>query len=148
MNLGGYDIGDDVVILGSGDVGQIVARQLIQAGRRVTAIIEREDRLGGLPRNRRECVEAFHIPVLFQSTVDEILGTDRVRGVMVRHLPTGRRRELPCGTLVTALGLIPDRALCRGLAKDGVLPDWLLLRGNCDYVHDMVDSVVHEASRL
>ncbi len=145
MNLGGYDIGDDVVILGSGDVGQIMARQLAQAGKRVAAIIEQRDRLGGLPRNRRDCVEAYRIPVLLRCTVDEILGTSRVRGVMVRHLSTGRRWELSCGALLTALGLIPDRALCEELLKDGALPDWLRLCGNCDYVHDMVDSVVREA---
>ncbi len=147
MNLGGYDIGDGVVIMGSGDVGQIMARQLAQAGKRVVAIIEQRDQLGGLPRNRRDCVEAYRIPVLLQCTVDEILGAGRIRGVMVRHLPTGRRWELPCGTLLTALGLIPDRALCRELLEDGALPEWLRLCGNCDYVHDMVDSVVREAAQ-
>lgn len=148
MNTGRYDIGNSIVILGSGDVGQIMARQLTLAGKRVVAVIEQKPRLGGLPRNRRECLEAFQIPFILRSTVDEILGEGRVRGVMVRDLPTGRRRELACDTLLTALGLIPDRALCRSLAGDGPLPSWLRLCGNCDYVHDMVDSVIKEAASL
>ena len=142
-NLCGLDIGDDIVILGSGDVGQIMARQFVQAGKRVIAMIEQRPALGGLPKNRRECVEAYRIPVLLRSTVDEILGGGRIRGVMVRDLETGRRKALACGTLVTALGLIPDRALWRG-----AVPDWLHFCGNCAYVHDMVERVVTEAAAL
>ena len=148
MNMGHYDIGNNIVILGSGDVGQIMARQLTLAGKRVVAVIEQKPRLGGLPRNRRECLEAFHIPVILRATADEILGEGRIRGVMVRDLPTGRRRELACDTLLTALGLIPDRELCRSLAGDGPLPSWLRLCGNCDYVHDVADSVIKEAASL
>ena len=143
MNLDRLDVGDDIVILGSGDVGQIMARQFVQAGKRVIAMIEQRSVLGGLPRNRRACVEAYRIPVLLRSTVDEILGGGRIRGVMVRDLRTGRREALPCGTLVTALGLIPDRALASGGA-----PDWLHFCGNCDYVHDVVERVVAEAAAL
>ena len=149
MNIGRYEIGHRVVILGSGDVGQIMARQLVLAGKRVIAVVEQKPRLGGLPRNRRECLEAFQIPVILRATVDEILGEGRIRGVVVRDLPTGRRRELACDTLLTALGLVPDRELCRPLAgRDGLLPGWLRLCGNCDYVHDMADSVIKEAARL
>lgn len=144
MNLGHYDIGDNIVILGSGDVGQIMARQFAQAGKRVVAVIEREAALGGLPRNRRECLEAYRIPVLLQAAVDELLGGGRIQGVVVRHLETGRRETLPCETLVTALGLIPDRAL----AGRGPAPDWLSFCGNCGYVHDMVERVVSEAASL
>lgn len=144
MNLGHYDVGDNIAILGSGDVGQIMARQFAQAGKRVIAIIEQRSALGGLPRNRRECVEAYQIPVLLGRTVDEILGSGHIRGVMVRDLQTGRREELACGTMVTALGLLPDRTL----APDGTIPDWLHLCGNCDYIHDMVDRVAAEAASL
>ena len=146
MNMGHYDIGNNIVILGSGDVGQIMARELTLAGKRVAAVIEQKPRLGGLPRNRRECLEAFQIPVILRATVDEILGEGRIRGVMVRDLPTGRQWELACDTLLTALGLIPDRELCRSLAEGGSLPDWLWLFGNCDYVHNMVDSMINEAA--
>ena len=143
INLCGLDIGDDIVILGSGDVGQIMARQFVQAGKRVVAMIEQRPALGGLPKNRRECVEAYRIPAFLRSTVDEVLGSGRIQGVMVRDLETGRREALACGTLVTALGLIPDRALWRGAA-----PDWLHSCGNCRYVHDMVERVVTEAASL
>lgn len=144
MNLEHLDIGDNIVILGSGDVGQIMARQFVQAGKRVIAMIEQKSSLGGLLRNRRACVEAYRIPVRLRATVDEILGEDRIRGVMVRDLGTGRREMLACGTLVTALGLIPDRTL----AGHGPAPEWLHFCGNCEYVHDMVERVVAEAASL
>ena len=144
MNLGRLDIGDDIVILGSGDVGQIMARQFVQAGKRVIAMIEQKSSLGGLPRNRRECVEAYRIPVLLRATVDEILGGGRIRGVVVRDLTTGRRETLACGTLVTALGLVPDRTL----AGSGPPPNWLHFCGNCAYVHDVVERVVTEGASL
>lgn len=148
VNVGHYSVGSEVVILGSGDVGQIMARQLVQSGRRVVAMVEQASELGGLARNRRECVEAYRIPVLLRTTVDEVLGEGRVSGVMLRELDTGRRRALSCDTLITAVGLVPDRALCRGLAPDGALPDWLRLAGNCDYVHEIVDSVTKESCAL
>ena len=61
---------------------------------------------------------------------------------------TGQRETVECDTLVTAIGLIPDRTLCRSLTEHGRLPDWLRLCGNCAYVHGMVDSVIQEASAL
>lgn len=146
MNCGGYGVGDRAVILGSGDVGQIMARQLVQAGKQVAAIVEQRPCLGGLSRNRRDCVEAFHIPALLSSTVESLEGAGRLEGVTVRDLSTGERRKIACDTLITAVGLIPDRTLCG--AWEGPLPEWLRLCGNCDYVHDMVERVTSEASRL
>ena len=148
MNIGHYDVGSRVVILGSGDVGQIMARQLVQSGRRVEALVEKAASLGGLARNRRECVEAYHIPVLLRTTVEEVLGAGRVSGVILRDLETDRRWEQPCDALILAAGLIPDRALADRLTGGGPLPGWLKLCGNCDYVHDIVDSVTREALSL
>ena len=148
MNIGHYDVGSRVVILGSGDVGQIMARQLVQSGRRVEALVEKAAALGGLARNRRECVEAYHIPVLLRTTVEEVLGAGRVSGVIFRDLETDRRWEQPCDALILAAGLIPDRALADRLTGGGPLPGWLKLCGNCDYVHDIVDSVTREALSL
>lgn len=125
-------------------MGQIIARQFVQAGKRVVAMIEKEPVLGGLPQNRRACVEAYRIPVLLRMAVDEILGGGRIQGAVVRDLTTGRREALACGTLVTALGLIPDRTL----AGRGPAPDWLQFCGNCAYVHDMVERVVSEGASL
>ncbi len=149
INLEGLDVGERAVVLGSGDIGQIVARHWVQRGRQVVAMVERRDALGGLPRNQRECVEACRIPVMLQATVDELCGDARLSGVWVKHLDTGRRERLACDTLITALGLIPERSLLGGLsAGEGALPPWLALCGNCDYVHDIVDSVTMEAERL
>ena len=149
MNRGGYGIGKQIVILGSGDIGQIMARQFRQAGLDVIAMIEQMDHAGGLARNRKECLEAFQIPLSLKTTVDEILGCGRITGVMARDLESGRRYRISCDTLVTAVGLIPDRTLCRELATpEGALPKWLHLSGNCESVHDIVDSVTREAFAL
>ena len=144
VNVGHYSVGKHVVILGSGDVGQIMARQLCQSGRRVAAMVEQAAALGGLARNRRDCVEAYHIPVLLRTTVEAVLGAERVTGVRLRNLDTGATRELACDTLITAVGLVPDRTLLPG----GDVPPWLHLAGNCDYVHDIVDAVTREALAL
>ena len=149
INRGGYGIGRKIVILGSGDIGQIMARQFVQAGLQVVAVIEQMDHPGGLARNRKECLEAFRIPVILRTTLDEILGSGRITGVMALDLENGRRYEIPCDTLVAAAGLIPDRTLCRDLMTGcGELPSWLHLCGNCESVHDIVDSVTREAAGL
>ncbi len=152
MNRGGYGIGKKVLILGSGDIGQIMARQVRQAGFEVVCMLEMMDHIGGMERNRRECIEAYRIPVMLRTTVEEILGEGRIRGVIARNLDTGERIEISCDTLLTALGLIPDRTLCRKLipatdinTRYPRLPSWLHLCGNCESVHDIVDSVTKEA---
>jgi len=147
-NVDGLSVGSRIVILGSGDIGQIMARQFVRSGRTVVAVVEQRDHVGGLARNRRDCLEAYAVPVLLGATGDEIMGTGRISGVMVRHLDTGRRERLDCDALVTAVGLLPDRALCRDVLADGQLPPWLRLCGNCESVHDIVDSVTREAERL
>ena len=148
VNLGGYDVGERIVILGSGDIGQIMARRFSLLGKTVVAMIEIRDALGGMARNQKECIQAFHIPVILSATVDEVLGTGRIEGVMVRHLSDGRRERLSCDTLVTALGLIPERDLVRHLEQNGKYPSWLSLCGNCEHVHEIVDSVTMQAQRL
>lgn len=148
VNLGGYDIGGNIVILGSGDIGQIMARRFSLLGKKVLAMIEIRDKLGGMARNQKECIQAFHIPVILSATVDEVLGTGRIEGVMVRHLSDGRRERIPCDTLVTALGLIPERELVRHLYKNETYPSWLSMCGNCEHVHEIVDSVTAQGLRL
>ncbi len=148
VNLGHYHLGSEIVILGSGDIGQIMARQFVQAGARVVAMIEQKAVLGGLARNQRECIRAYQIPVILRATIDEILGDRRISGVTVRHLDTGYTQRLECDTLVTALGLIPEQELTDPLRQAHGLPDWLSLCGNCAYIHEIVDSVTTQAEKL
>ena len=148
VNLGGYDVGRRIVILGSGDIGMIMARRFALLGREVAALVEQSAALGGLARNRRQCVEAFHIPVRLRSTVTEIHGMPRIAGVTLRDLDSGAEELLPCDTLVTAVGLIPERELEKPLLRGGQPPDWLAFAGNCAHIHEIVDSVSEEAQAL
>ncbi len=144
MNLRGQNLGKEILLLGSGDLGLIMARQFALAGKHVIAVVEQESHCGGMARNYRRCIEPYNIPMRYRTTVSRIHGTGRIRGVTLRHLDGGAEEYLPCDTLVTALGLIPERELTRGLGT----PDWLSLAGNCRRVHDLVDSAVAEAEEI
>ena len=148
MNIDKLDIGDDIVILGTGDVGQIIARDLVRKGRKVLAMIEQNDAPGGLKRNQEQCLKAFSIPVMLKTQITGICGSGRIEGVIVRHLDTAAEEFLPCRTLLTAIGMIPEREAAGKLLDGTSLPDWLYLVGNCDYVHDIVDSVTSDAMKL
>lgn len=145
VNRGGYEVGERIVILGSGDIGQIMARHFAQLGKEVVSMVELRNELGGLARNRKNCIEAYHIPVILSATVERVHGTGRIEGVTIVHVDTGEREYLACDTLVTALGLIPERELVSALHRDGAYPDWLTLCGNCEHVHEIVDSVTAQA---
>lgn len=148
VNLGGYDIGTRFVILGSGDVGMIMARQLKQLGRDVLAVIEKEAVCGGLEKNRISCLEEYNIPLRLSSTVIRVHGIGRIEGVTVSDGITGRDELLACDTLITSVGLIPERELSEEAAAGGPLPDWLFLCGNACYVHDLVDDVTVEGEEI
>ena len=148
INIDRLDIGDDIVILGTGDVGQIMARQLVQAGKNVIAMIEKEPVMGGLKRNQENCIRAYNIPVMLNSEITEIQGIGRISGVVVRHNDTGNSELISCSTLLTAIGMIPEKELAADLIKEGQLPEWLTCVGNCDYVHDIVDSVTQQALNI
>ncbi len=143
-NSGGYDIGENFVILGSGDVGMIVARDLVLRGKNVIALLERKALCGGLERNRRDCIEEFGIPVKTQCTAYRILGSNRIEGVEARHLDTGEREIIPCDTLIVSTGLIPERELLEEACAGGAWPEWLFLSGNCDFVHDTADEAARD----
>lgn len=144
MNIGGRDIGRDFVVLGSGDVGMIVARQLKMQGRNVIAVLEREACCGGLERNRKSCLELHGIPLKTRCTVRRILGSRRIEGVETEQLDTGDREVLPCDGLIVSTGLIPERELMEEAMSGGVWPDWLFLSGNCDFVHDTADEAARD----
>ena len=143
INLRRQDIGAEVLILGSGDLGMIMARRFTLEGRHVIAVLEQEAQYGGMARNYHRCIEAFSIPLRCRMTVREIHGQGRICGVTAENLDSGRRERIACDTLVTALGLIPERELIRG-PEDR---PWLSLAGNCSRVHDIVDSAAEEGTR-
>ena len=145
MNLGGYVLGEKFIILGSGDIGIIMARQLKLFHRDVLAVIEKEDTCGGLERNRIQCLEQYRIPLKLGCTVTEIHGQHRITGVTIKNLHNAREHFVACDTLLVSIGLIPERELAETLAPAGQLPDWLFLCGNACYVHDAVDDVTMEA---
>ena len=148
MNIRGYEIGNQFVILGSGDVGLIMARQLKILGKDVLAVIEQEEKCGGLERNRVNCLEKYHIELRTCCTVTEIHGKSRITGVTIRNLFNAHEEFLACDTLITSIGLIPECELAEKVYSGGRLPDWLFLCGNACYVHDAVDDVTLEAERV
>lgn len=145
INLGRYQIGQKFVILGSGDIGLIMARQLKLLHKEVLAVIEKADHCGGLERNRINCLEKYEIPLKLCCTITEIHGKSRVTGVTIKNLYNDQEDFLACDTLITAIGLIPERELMENLYVDKMLPKWLFLCGNACYVHDAVDDVTLEA---
>ena len=144
INLHHWQLGSRVVILGSGDLGMILARRFTLEGKQILAVLEQEAHFGGLARNYHRCIEAHHIPIRYRCTVREIHGMPRITGVTVEDLDSGERELLSCDTLITAVGLVPERELVRGLGD----PGWLFLAGNCRRVHDLVDSAAAEAERI
>ena len=144
INLHHWQLGRRVVILGSGDLGMILARRFTLEGKQVLAVLEQNAHVGGMARNYRRCIEAYHIPIFYRRTIREIHGMPRITGVTVEDLESGERELLPCDTLVTAVGLIPERELVRGLEKEA----WLSLAGNCSRVHDLADSAAAEGAAV
>ena len=148
INLGGYDIGHKAVVLGSGDVGMIVSREIKKRGGNVAAVIESRDVCGGLLRNRIDCLEAFNIPLIFCSTVTEIRSAGRITGVTVKNLVTGALNAIECDTLIVSVGLIPETELLdNDRAQMGKVFDFLSVCGNACYVHDTADDVTEESER-
>ena len=148
INLGHMDIGDRVFILGSGDIGVIMARRFTLLGKTVLGIAEIKDHLGGLRRNQIDCIEAYDIPVHLASTVTAVHGYPHLEAVTLLDTDSGSTRIIECDTLITSLGLIPDQSLAEPLMSEGGLPGWLHLCGNADMVHEIADSVSAEAERL
>ena len=121
VNILGYLPGRDCVILGSGDIGLIMARRLTLEGASVKAVLEIMPFAGGLPRNVVQCLEDFGIPLLLRHTIAEIHGQGRVTGVTVIRVDEARRkipgtaRHLACDTVLISAGLIPEIELAEGI---------------------------------
>ena len=165
INCEGYMVGKRVVILGSGDIGLIMARRMSLEGAKVEAVCELMPYSGGLIRNIVQCLEDFDIPLYLSTTVCQIHGKKRVEGVTVAQVDANRRvleetkRYIPCDTLLLSVGLIPENELTRaaGIPIDPVTNgavvdetcqtavDGIFACGNVLQVHDLVDYVSEEA---
>ena len=165
VNMKGYMPGKNVVILGSGDIGLIMARRMTLEGAKVHAVCELMPYSGGLARNIEQCLHDFNIPLKLSHTVVEIHGRERLEGVTIakvdeRRRPIPETREyIPCDTLLLSVGLIPENELSKtaGVPLDRVTNgatvdqdrqtevEGLYACGNVLHVHDLVDFVSEEA---
>ncbi len=167
INIGNYMIGKKVVILGSGDIGLIMARRLVLEGAEVPCVVEILPYCSGLIRNRVQCLEDFGIPLLLQHTVTDIQGKNRVDSVTIAEVDErgevmeGTERKIECDTLLLSVGLIPENELSKqaGIVLDeatgGAVVDenfmtsceGIFACGNVLLVHDIVDYVTTDAER-
>ncbi|MDR1875750.1 MAG: NAD(P)/FAD-dependent oxidoreductase [Synergistaceae bacterium] len=167
VNMENIMPGRRVCILGSGDIGLIMARRMTLEGAKVEAVFELLPWSSGLPRNIRQCLVDYDIPLFLSTTVVDIVGMGRLEGVKVaqvdeRRQPiAGTERFVPCDTLLLSVGLIPENELAReaGIALSpvtgGPLVDencmtsapGIFSCGNALHVHDLVDRVSEEAER-
>jgi len=113
VNINGYLPGRRVVVLGSGDIGLIMARRLTLEGAEVLRVAEILPYAAGLPRNVVQCLHDYDIPLQLRSTVTRIIGSPRLEAVEVTHLETGQTEIVECDLLMLAVGLIPENELAR-----------------------------------
>ncbi|MFX1488974.1 MAG: NAD(P)/FAD-dependent oxidoreductase [Promethearchaeota archaeon] len=166
VNVEGYLPGRTFVILGSGDIGMIMARRLTWEGCQVKAVVEIQPYVSGLIRNQVQCLEDYGIPLITSYTVTKIHGKDRVQGVTITKVDRnfdrviGSERFIECDTLLLSVGLIPENELTReagaeisemgGPVVDNNLEssiEGIFACGNVLQVHDLVDLVTAEAKR-
>ncbi len=166
-NIDGYLPGKHIVILGSGDIGLIMARRMTWEGAKVELVAEIMPYSSGLKRNIVQCLEDNGIPLLFNHTVTRVHGRERVEGVTVSEVDPATRlpirgtaRFVPCDTLLLSVGLIPENELSRGAGVEidavtgGAIVDerrqtsvsGVFACGNVLHVHDLVDNVSVEAA--
>lgn len=136
MNLHGHLPQGPVVILGSGDLGLIMAKHLAEVGLRVI-LVEKKDSCGGMAKNQR-CLQEYPIALICGETIREVCGYPHLESVVLSG-----GREIPCNTLLIAAGLRPERELIHDLGE----PSWLHICGNCSRVHPMVEAVVQEGKQ-
>lgn len=168
VNLKNTMVGKNVVILGSGDIGMIMARRLTLEGCKVHAVFELQPYPSGLPRNIEQCLNDYNIPLFLSHTVTRINGKNRLESVTVSQVDErlqpipGTEKEWPCDTLILSVGLIPENELSlkAGVELDvrtkGAIVDeslqtsvpGLFAAGNVLHVHDLVDFVSLEAEKM
>ena len=168
INLKNIMVGQEVVILGSGDIGMIMARRLTLEGAHVKGVYEILPYASGLPRNVEQCLNDYGIPLHLQHTVTEIHGKDRLEAVTVSQVDEqknpipGTEERIACDTLILSVGLIPENELTRMAdapidpGTQGAVVDenfqtgtpGIFAAGNVLHVHDLVDFVSLEAEQL
>lgn len=166
MNIEGYSVGKEVVILGSGDIGLIMARRMTLEGAKVKVVAELMPYSGGLKRNIVQCLDDYDIPLKLSHTVTEIHGKERVTGITIAEVD-GNRKPIPgteeyysCDTLLLSVGLIPENELTKGIGVSmnritsgpnvndhlQTEAEGVFACGNVLHVHDLVDYVSEEAN--
>lgn len=167
VNLEGVKIGKQVVILGSGDIGLIMARRMTLEGAKVMAVAELMPYSSGLKRNIVQCLDDYDIPLLLSHTVVDIKGKEKLEGVYIAEVDeknrpiSGTEEYYPCDTLLLSCGLLPENEISAGAGVEidprtnGAVVDESLETsisgvfscGNVLHVHDLVDFVSEESSR-
>ncbi len=165
VNIDGYMVGKEVVILGSGDIGLIMARRMTFEGAKVKAVVELMPYSSGLNRNIVQCLKDFDIPLMFSHTVVDIKGKDRVESVVIAQVDEklqpimSTAQEIKCDTLLLSVGLLPENELAKfanvqlsNVTGGGVVDDKMMTNvegifqcGNVLHVHDLVDFVSEES---
>ena len=165
VNMEGFLPGKKIVILGSGDIGLIMARRMSLEGCKVEAVLEICPFSNGLTRNIVQCLEDYNIPLYLSHTIVKIHGHERVTGVTIAKVDekmqpiAGTEFDIDCDTLLLSVGLIPENELSRGLNLEmhpltsGPIVDQrrqtsmpgIFAAGNVVHVHDLVDFVSEEA---
>ena len=166
MNIEGCSVGKEVVILGSGDIGLIMARRMTLEGAKVKVVAELMPYSGGLKRNIVQCLDDYGIPLKLSHTVVDIQGKERVTGITLAEVGPDRKpipgtqEHYDCDTLLLSVGLIPENELSRGIGV-AMSPETsgpevndcletsqegIFACGNVLHVHDLVDYVSEEAS--
>lgn len=165
VNMKGLIPGKEVVVLGSGDIGLIMARRMSFEGAKVKAVVELLPYSSGLKRNIVQCLDDYDIPLLLSHTVVKIHGKDRLQGVTIAKVGSDRKpikeseKYIKCDTLLLSVGLLPENELSRkagvklseltgGAFVDGYLQtniSGIFACGNVLHVHDLVDNVTTES---
>ncbi|HBI92436.1 MAG TPA: pyridine nucleotide-disulfide oxidoreductase [Terrisporobacter glycolicus] len=168
INLQNNMVGKKVIILGSGDIGLIMARRMTLEGAKVEAVFEILPYASGLPRNIFQCLDDYNIPLYLSHTVTKIKGKSRIEGISVSEVDAnmqiieGTQKNYDCDTLILSVGLIPENELSlkAGVELDNntkgpivnenyeTSVDGIFVAGNVLHVHDLVDFVSLEGERL
>ncbi len=167
LNINGYLVGKRVVILGSGDIGLIMARRMTLEGAKVLAVAEIMPFTNGLARNVAQCLEDYDIPLYLSHTVTNVIGKNRLEGIVISEVDENRKpipgteKRFECDTLLLSVGLVPENEITRsaGIEIDprtnGAIvgedmqtgESGIFACGNVLHVHDLVDYVSAESEK-